>query len=138
MRKKLPPPENTLSQPSQQSQQQQQQEDYLAPEDYVVQDEIFKVALAQPGCRFTNNILAGCCTSCSLCGLLRCPSYMHASHLHPVIPTNLSSLDDGGGGAADVRQTDTEHKIFIESMASGAADRAEFRGGRAAEPDEEA
>ncbi|CAK0785493.1 hypothetical protein CVIRNUC_008702 [Coccomyxa viridis] len=45
MRKKLPPPENTLSQPSQQSQQQQQQ-DYLAPEDYVVQDEIFKVRLA--------------------------------------------------------------------------------------------
>ena len=44
MRKKLPPPENTLSQPSQQSQQHQQQ-DYLAPEDYVVQDEIFKVAL---------------------------------------------------------------------------------------------
>ena len=45
MRKKLPPPENTLSQPSQQSQQQQHQ-DYLAPEDYVVQDEIFKVTLA--------------------------------------------------------------------------------------------
>ena len=44
MRKKLPPPENTLSQagPSQAS----QQTDYLSPEDYVAQDEIFKVRLA--------------------------------------------------------------------------------------------
>lgn len=43
MRKKLPPPENTLSQASQPSQQQPQQQDYLAPEDYVAQDEIYKV-----------------------------------------------------------------------------------------------
>ena len=44
MRKKLPPPENTLSQagPSQAS----QQTDYLSPDDYVAQDEIFKVRLA--------------------------------------------------------------------------------------------
>ena len=44
MRKKLPPPENTLSQagPSQAS----QQTDYLSPEDYVAQDEIFKVRMA--------------------------------------------------------------------------------------------
>lgn len=41
MRKKLPPPENTLSQPG--PSQCSQQQDYLAPEDYVAQDEIFKV-----------------------------------------------------------------------------------------------
>lgn len=41
MRKKLPPPENTLSQPG--PSQASQQQDYLAPEDYVAQDEIFKV-----------------------------------------------------------------------------------------------
>ena len=41
MRKKLPPPENTLSQPG--PSQGSHQHDYLAPEDYVAQDEIFKV-----------------------------------------------------------------------------------------------
>ena len=44
MRKKLPPPENTLSQPG--PSQCSQQQDYLAPEDYVAQEEIFKVLLA--------------------------------------------------------------------------------------------
>ena len=46
MRKKLPPPENTLSQPGP-SQCSQQQQEYLAPEDYVAQDEIFKVLPAR-------------------------------------------------------------------------------------------
>lgn len=40
MRKKLPPPENTLSQPGPS---QNANQEFLAPEDYVEQDEIFKV-----------------------------------------------------------------------------------------------
>jgi hypothetical protein len=40
MRKKLPPPENLLSQPGPS---QNGAQDFLAPEDYVAQDEIFKV-----------------------------------------------------------------------------------------------
>ena len=40
MRKKLPPPENTLSQPGPS---QHSGQDFLSPEDYVEQDEIFKV-----------------------------------------------------------------------------------------------
>ncbi len=40
MRKKLPPPENTLSQPGPS---QHNGQDFLSPEDYVEQDEIFKV-----------------------------------------------------------------------------------------------
>ena len=51
IRKKLPPPENTLSQlgPSQAAAPGgQQQGNYLAPEDYVAQDEIFKVCLGSP------------------------------------------------------------------------------------------
>ena len=40
MRKKLPPPENTLSQPGPS---QNSGQDFLSPEDYVEQDEIFKV-----------------------------------------------------------------------------------------------
>ena len=67
MRKKLPPPENTLSQPSQQSQQQQQQQqqDYLAPEDYVVQDEIFKVAHCSLAVILPMKFLQSC-RSCAL------------------------------------------------------------------------
>ena len=40
LRKKLPPPENTLSQPGPS---QNSGQDFLSPEDYVEQDEIFKV-----------------------------------------------------------------------------------------------
>jgi hypothetical protein len=40
MRKKLPPPENTLSQPAPN---QAAGQAYIAPEDYVAQDEIYKV-----------------------------------------------------------------------------------------------
>ena len=48
MRKKLPPPENTLSQPGPS---QHTGQDFLSPEEYVEQDEIFKVCL-QPSCNF--------------------------------------------------------------------------------------
>ncbi|CAL8471440.1 g10982 [Coccomyxa elongata] len=43
MRKKLPPPENTLSQPGPS---QHNGQDFLSPEDYVEQDEIFKARVA--------------------------------------------------------------------------------------------
>ncbi|EIE19774.1 kinase-like protein [Coccomyxa subellipsoidea C-169] len=43
MRKKLPPPENTLSQPGPS---QHTGQDFLSPEEYVEQDEIFKVRIA--------------------------------------------------------------------------------------------
>ena len=46
MRKKLPPPENTLSQQQAAPNQAASAQDFLAPEDYVAQDEIFKVTPA--------------------------------------------------------------------------------------------
>lgn len=119
IRKKLPPPENTLSQPGpNQAPASGQQQGYLAPEDYVAQDEIFKVGL-QPA--LSRRTLTGHCSGslglqasallqsqraepCQLLGLLLLEAqHVWARRLSVTSSTSCSALSAAHVGACQVR-----------------------------------